>query len=69
MQEKDYQIKDHIRLKRKDTGYEELIADKTRYGEFISSFHNWLGFEGLNERAEHMQNISNKADQNYEGDD
>ena len=39
--------------------------NKTKYGEFISSFFNWIPLEEQKERAKRLENITkNKEDKN-----
>ncbi|AUG58443.1 hypothetical protein [Acetivibrio saccincola] len=44
---------------------DERIEDTTRYGEFISSFHQWIAPEKQREKARYLAEVTkNKSETN-----
>ena len=42
---------------------DDNIEDKTKYGEFVSSYFAWLTLEGQKERASELNDITKKKNQ------
>ncbi|MGI6189585.1 MAG: hypothetical protein GX041_02685 [Clostridiales bacterium] len=40
---------------RKDDNMEDILLDKSAYGEFVSTFHAWTGLEGTHKRGAELQ--------------
>lgn len=36
----------------------EKAEDVTKYGEFISSFHDWISFENQQKKVDKLENIT-----------
>jgi len=47
--------------KRKNVRKEEDIEDATKYGEFISSFDNWITMDKQKRRVNHIEKITNNG--------
>lgn len=43
---------------------DERIEDTTQYGEFISSFHQWITPEKQREKARHLAQVTKSDKQN-----
>ena len=43
---------------------EDEIEDATKYGEFVSSYFEWLTLERQKERAKELDNITKKKSKN-----
>ena len=39
----------------KDDVIEDILQDKSAYGEFVSTFHAWTGLEGTHKRGAELQ--------------
>ena len=39
----------------KDDAIQEILGDKSAYGEFVSTFHAWTGLEGTRKRGAELQ--------------
>lgn len=44
----------------------EVGEDTTKYGEFVSSYFAWLSLPKQKEKAEELQNITNKKEKKVE---
>ncbi|NLO83626.1 MAG: hypothetical protein GX094_11340 [Clostridiales bacterium] len=39
----------------KDDFAQDILGDKSAYGEFVSTFHAWTGLEGTHKRGAELQ--------------
>lgn len=52
--------------KNKNEEKHEVGEDTTKYGEFVSSYFAWLSLPKQKEKAEELQNITNKKEKKVE---
>lgn len=49
---------------KKTNNYEEEIEDTTKYGEFVTSYFAWVPLSKQKEKAEELENMTNKRIEN-----
>ncbi|MBM7581741.1 hypothetical protein JOD02_000578 [Caldicoprobacter guelmensis] len=50
----------------KDDMVNDILQDKSAYGEFISTFHAWTGLEGTHKRGAELQEKGKTKSQHNE---
>jgi len=48
----------------KDDVIEDILQDKSAYGEFLSTFHAWTGLEGTHKRGAELQEKGKQKTEN-----
>lgn len=55
-----------VEIKNKDDAYQDEMADKSMYGEFMSTYNYWLGTDAQRKRAEHLENTTKNNNEKRE---